>query len=57
MNLIDEKIKYLTDIYKDPIKGLGGAKALYNAIKREGNQLNITQKTVTDFYKSLEVTK
>ena len=44
MNLTDEKIKYLTDIYKDPKKGLGGANALYNAIKREGNQLNITQK-------------
>ncbi len=55
MNLTDEKIKYLTDIYKDPKKGLGGANALYNAIKREGNQLNITQKNVTDFYKSLEV--
>ena len=55
MNLTDEKIKYLTDIYKDPKKGLGGANALYNAIKREGNQLDITKKNVTDFYKSLEV--
>ena len=24
MNLTDEKIKYLTDIYKDPKKGLAG---------------------------------
>ncbi len=44
MNLTDEKIKYLTDIYKDPKKGLGGANALYNAIKRKGNPFNVTQK-------------
>jgi len=54
MNLTDEKTKYLTDIYKDPKKGLGGANALYNAIKKEGNPLNITQKNVIDFYKSSE---
>jgi len=55
MNLTDEKIKYLEAIYKDPKKGLGGANALYQAVKREGNPFNVTQKNVTDFYKSLEV--